>query len=244
MVVITQILGTDSVSASRVIFNANFNALKAEVDNIESVFGMSLVTGNLDMSANTGGEIKANKFAGKRIELFDSTFTTPQVQINITPGAISAISLTASGSVVSPIGEFNSSLTAQDTSINGFLDINGYSRIKGGMKVRYSDISAISTGEGIHQHIVMPADAILHIGFTMASRVLDLSVDASIEDGHIVTLINKGTTDFILSSGNILGMQEITLYKNYSSSITLQYMTAQGSWVVLSNSNASIVAIP
>jgi len=57
-IIVTELLGTDSFSGSRLSINANFQSLKGEVETLETNLGISTASGNIDVSAATGGQIK------------------------------------------------------------------------------------------------------------------------------------------------------------------------------------------
>lgn len=58
-VTITEILGTDSISGSRLTINANFLLLENAYNDLENTFNINVLTGSLDVSTATSGQIKS-----------------------------------------------------------------------------------------------------------------------------------------------------------------------------------------
>lgn len=58
-VTITELLGTDSISGSRLKINANFLLLENAYNDLEDTFNINVLTGSLDVSTATSGQIKA-----------------------------------------------------------------------------------------------------------------------------------------------------------------------------------------
>lgn len=128
---ITEILGSDSISGSRVTINSNFLILQNWINGFISVFGIDSVNGILDLSAASTGKIQG------KIGSFDSinvpSSGVPNVSILNTGSAsfvgVSTTTLTASGSVTlngATVFGSSSSMTVGGTaSFNGQLYVNG-----------------------------------------------------------------------------------------------------------------------
>ena len=56
---ITEILGTDSISGSRVTINSNFLILQNWINGYITVFGIDTVNGILDLSGASTGKVQA-----------------------------------------------------------------------------------------------------------------------------------------------------------------------------------------
>jgi len=59
MITIQEILGTDSIAASRLTINSNFLLVENEINDLENVFNLNVVTGAMDISQATSGQLKA-----------------------------------------------------------------------------------------------------------------------------------------------------------------------------------------
>lgn len=59
MITIQEILGTDSVAASRLTINSNFLLIENEINDLEDTFNINTITGAMDISTATSGQIKA-----------------------------------------------------------------------------------------------------------------------------------------------------------------------------------------
>lgn len=62
MITIQEILGTDSIAASRLTINSNFLLVENEINDLENTFNINVVTGALDISQATSGQLKAKAF--------------------------------------------------------------------------------------------------------------------------------------------------------------------------------------
>jgi len=58
-ITITEILGTDSISGSRLTINANFLLLENAYNDLEDTFNINVLTGSLDVASASSGQIKA-----------------------------------------------------------------------------------------------------------------------------------------------------------------------------------------
>ena len=58
-ITITEILGTDSISGSRLTINANFLLLENAYNDLENTFNINVLTGSMDVSTASSGQIKS-----------------------------------------------------------------------------------------------------------------------------------------------------------------------------------------
>jgi hypothetical protein len=128
---ITEILGTDSISGSRVTINSNFLILQNWVNGYIMVFGIDTVNGILNLSGASTGKVQA------KIGAFDSlsipSTGVPTASVN-NLGAASFVSvqstdITASGAVVLngtiTLGASSIFVAGGTSSFNGSLSANG-----------------------------------------------------------------------------------------------------------------------
>ena len=128
---ITEILGTDSISGSRVTINSNFLILQNWVNGYITVFGIDTVNGILNLSGASTGKVQA------KIGAFDSlsipSTGVPTASVN-NLGAASFVSvqstdITASGAVVLngiiTLGTSSIFVAGATSSFNGSLSANG-----------------------------------------------------------------------------------------------------------------------
>lgn len=238
-VIITELLGTDSFSGSRLSINANFNSIKSEVDAIESVFGLSLASGNLDVSAATGGQIKGKTAVFNTMQLPASG--APTITLNGTTGAAAAVSLTVSSAITATTLSINlgGSVTNQGSlDQQGEADFSDLVKIQAGVAKSYLDIGATNT------HTVLNSDTILIFDGTGGTADLTLTPDASLVDGHVVTIIKKGAGACALVTSNIVGYTSGSIdfdTATLKSSITLLYSTTNAGWIVVSQNKMTLV---
>jgi len=237
--VITELLGTDSLSGSRFTINANFNALKDEVNNIESVFGLSLTSGNIDVSATSGGSIKG-KIGGFNSIVLPANGTS-SITLTGTTGAMVANNLTLNTSLQSPVinitlgGAFNN----QGTSVfDGAATFNDMAILLNGLVYGKINVGSVAT------HTVLNSDRV--IIFTCASSPGSLSPtpDTGLLDGHVITFVKNGVGACFLDTTNIQGFSVGSIdfsVDAYKSSISLMWNTATSKWIVINSSNMTIV---
>lgn len=128
---ITEILGSDSISGSRVTINSNFLILQNWINGYVSVFGIDTTNGILDLSGASTGKVQA------KIGSFDSiqvpSSGTPNASINNAGSAsftsVQTTALTASGSVTLngtvSFGTNSVFVSGGTASFNGSLSANG-----------------------------------------------------------------------------------------------------------------------
>ena len=114
-VTITEILGTDSISGSRLTINANFLLLENSYNDLENTFNINVLTGSLDVSSATSGQIKAKSMLSNSMVMPSSG--SPTVEIYGT-GA-SAGFIVASSTVASATGIFSNVLQVNALSSTG-----------------------------------------------------------------------------------------------------------------------------
>jgi hypothetical protein len=114
-VTITEILGTDSISGSRLTINANFLLLENSYNDLENTFNINVLTGSLDVSSATSGQIKAKSMLSNSMVMPSSG--SPTVEIYGT-GA-SAGFIVASSTVAAATGIFSNVLQVNAISSTG-----------------------------------------------------------------------------------------------------------------------------
>ena len=68
-VTITEILGTDSIAGSRLTINSNFLLLENAYNDLEDSFNINVLTGSLDVSTTSSGQIKAKSMLSNSMVL-------------------------------------------------------------------------------------------------------------------------------------------------------------------------------
>jgi len=128
---ITEILGTDSISGSRVTINSNFLILQNWINGYITVFGIDTVNGILDLSGASTGKVQAKIGAFDALSIPSTGVPTASVS-NL--GAASFVSVqstdvTASGAVVLngtiTFGSSSIFVAGGTSSFNGSLSANG-----------------------------------------------------------------------------------------------------------------------
>jgi len=114
-VTITEILGTDSISGSRLTLNANFLLLENAYNDLESTFNINVLTGSMDISSASSGQIKAKSLLANSLVMPSSG--SPTIQMYGT-GA-SGGSIVFSNTVAGATGIFSNVLQANTFSASG-----------------------------------------------------------------------------------------------------------------------------
>jgi hypothetical protein len=114
-VTITEILGTDSISGSRLTINANFLLLENSYNDLENTFNINVLTGSMDVSTASSGQIKAKSMLSNSMVMPSSG--SPTIQIYGT-GA-SAGFVIASNTISSATGIFSNTLQVNSFSTTG-----------------------------------------------------------------------------------------------------------------------------
>jgi hypothetical protein len=114
-ITITEILGTDSISGSRLTINANFLLLENAYNDLEDTFNINVLTGSMDVSSASSGQIKAKSLFANSLVMPSSG--SPTIQVYGT-GA-SAGFMIASSTVASATGIFSNTLQVNSMSASG-----------------------------------------------------------------------------------------------------------------------------
>jgi hypothetical protein len=114
-VTITEILGTDSISGSRLTINANFLLLENAYNDLENTFNINVLTGSLDVSTATSGQIKAKAILSNSLVMPSSG--SPTIEVYGT-GA-SAGFIVASNTIAGATGIFSNVLQVNALSATG-----------------------------------------------------------------------------------------------------------------------------
>lgn len=234
MVSTTDLLGTSSFGQTRIIVNTNINALRDAYNNLETAFGISVVSGNIDVSGMSGGIIKGKQLISNTIAL--PTGGLPSITLNGSTGDISCTRFKAVSSITTPlltainiVGSSSGTATFNSpTTFNSIVVLeDGLSR---GTAL---DLGTVTT------HTVLNSDGILIFNST---STLTLTADSSLVDGHTITLIYKGLTSGVtIPSTNLFGTLTATFSAvPYKSSITLVYNKVQDLWYTTSLVNTTL----
>jgi len=78
-ITITEILGTDSISGSRLTINANFLLLENAYNDLENTFNINVLTGSLDVSNASSGQIKSKSMLTNSLVMPASGSPTIQI---------------------------------------------------------------------------------------------------------------------------------------------------------------------
>jgi hypothetical protein len=114
-VTITEILGTDSIAGSRLTINSNFLLLENAYNDLEDSFNINVLTGSLDVSTASSGQIKAKSILSNSMVLPSSG--SPTVEIY---GAGASAGYGVFGNTVaSATGIFSNNLLAKNFSATG-----------------------------------------------------------------------------------------------------------------------------
>ena len=128
---ITEILGSDSISGSRVTINSNFLILQNWINGYVQVFGVDTTNGILDLTSASTGKVmaKIGRFnslslpaTGTALTSFDSIGGASLVSVSSTNVTVSG-ALTANGSIT--LGSASTFIAGGISSFNGSLSANG-----------------------------------------------------------------------------------------------------------------------
>jgi len=238
-IIITELLGKDPFSGSRITINANFQSIKTEVDTLEANLGISVSSGNIDISAATGGQLKAKAGAFNTLQLPVSG--VPNITLTGSTGAITGSTLSlATSAAVPTITADNLTLSSLGQSIfNGGATFNSLVKIKDGLAYNKVDVGVVNT------HTVINSDRVILFTLNALSPgALVLVPDPSLVDGHIITLVDTSSVATTLDTTLIMGFSlgSITFATaGYKSSITLMWSLADGKWIIIESSNMTIL---
>jgi hypothetical protein len=128
---ITEILGSDSISGSRVTINSNFLILQNWINGYVQIFGVDTTNGILDLTNSSIGKIlaKVGRFdslslpaSGTALTSFDSLGGGSFVSVSSTNVTVSG-ALTANGTIT--LGSGSTFVSGGTSSFNGSLSANG-----------------------------------------------------------------------------------------------------------------------
>jgi len=128
---ITEILGSDSISGSRITINSNFLILQNWINGYVQVFGVDTTNGILDLTSSSTGKVaaKIGRFdslslpaSGTALTSFDSIGGASLVSLSSTNVTVSG-ALTANGSIT--LGTSSTFIAGGTSSFNGSLSSNG-----------------------------------------------------------------------------------------------------------------------
>jgi len=128
---ITEILGSDSISGSRVTINSNFLILQNWINGYVQVFGVDTTNGILDLTSASTGKVmaKIGRFdslslpaTGTALTSFDSIGGASLVSVSSTNVTVSG-ALVANGSIT--LGGGSTFIAGGTASFNGSLSANG-----------------------------------------------------------------------------------------------------------------------
>ncbi len=114
-ITITEILGTDSISGSRLTINANFLLLENAYNDLENTFNINVLTGSLDVSSASSGQIKSKSLLTNSLVMPASG--SPTIQIYGTGASGGSIIFT--NTVAGATGIFSNVLQANALSSSG-----------------------------------------------------------------------------------------------------------------------------
>jgi hypothetical protein len=127
MITIQEILGTDSIAASRLTINSNFLLIENELNDFENTFNINVVTGSMDVSQATSGQVKTKSLYSNQMTLPSSGTST----INLYGTGASAGSASFSGKInaaqlqLSATGSFNQINASGPAVFDSTVQFNG-----------------------------------------------------------------------------------------------------------------------
>lgn len=114
-ITITEILGTDSISGSRLTINANFLLLENAYNDLENTFNINVLTGSMDVSSASSGQIKSKSLLTNSLVMPASG--SPTIQIYGTGASGGSIVFT--NTVAGATGIFSNVLQVNTLSASG-----------------------------------------------------------------------------------------------------------------------------
>jgi hypothetical protein len=114
-ITITEILGTDSISGSRLTINANFLLLENAYNDLENTFNINVLTGSLDVSSASSGQIKSKSLLTNSLAMPASG--SPTIEIYGTGASGGSIVFT--NTVAGATGIFSNVLQVNNLSASG-----------------------------------------------------------------------------------------------------------------------------
>jgi hypothetical protein len=129
-VTINEILGTDSISGSRLTINANFLLLENAYNDLEETFNINVITGSIDVSNSAVGQIKSKALLSNSLVMPSSG--SPNIQIYGT-GASAGFGI-FSNTVASSTGTFSNTLQTNLLFVSGPSSFSGVSDFSSGIQ--------------------------------------------------------------------------------------------------------------
>ena len=114
-ITITEILGTDSISGSRLTINANFLLLENAYNDLENTFNINVLTGSMDVSSASSGQIKSKSLLTNSLVMPASG--SPTIQLYGTGASGGSIMFT--NTVAGATGIFSNVLQVNSFSASG-----------------------------------------------------------------------------------------------------------------------------
>lgn len=126
-VTITEILGTDSIAGSRLTINANFLLLENAYNDLENTFNINVLTGSIDVSTASSGQIKAKSILTNSMVMPSSGSPTVQAY----GAGASAGFIIASSTVASATGIFSNVLQTNILNASGAATLGATATFQG-----------------------------------------------------------------------------------------------------------------
>ena len=228
-ITITEILGTDSISGSRLTINANFLLLENAYNDLENTFNINVLTGSLDVSNATSGQIKAKALLANSLVMPASGAPTIQIYGTGASGGF----IVASSTVAGATGIFSNVLQANILSASGAAtfgataSFNSVLNVEGRMSIgasgnfvntnRKATVGSSTAfppapGAGVtgtenviyiqsDYNSAAPGDATAPNGFFFYATTGVGATASDIPAGYTVTLIDTSTTPGIIATG-------------------------------------------
>lgn len=231
-ILINEILEQDPISESRITINENFEELKSSIVSMSESINLDIQNGTLDLSGSPLGTIKA-----KAITLDKAIFPnigTAKVTINVlNDGQIIALIGTIDA-VASTNITVSSKLTAAAARVNGISEFNGSVKLLKGFTKKREVVGNFTADTA---KTISNEDNVLGVIFSNAGYTLTLAPNSTdpLLDGHELTIINLGTAQFNIATGNVVGYNQILLMPGAKSSIILHYNLSLSKWYIVAS---------
>lgn len=190
----TSILGSDSISASRITINSNFLILENWINGYVSTFGIDTVNGILNLSTATTGSISAKTGFFDQIQVPSTGSFTARILASGAGSftAISTATFTSSGltTISGTLVQNGASTFGATAAFNSGINLNGRTTIG-----PFGNVVSTNTGLVPSAGLPFPASDTLGGGGILTSVDLPYSITGQ-ED---VIYANCGPTGFFLS---------------------------------------------
>ena len=127
MITIQEMLGTDSIAGSRLTINSNFLLVENEINDLENTFNINVVTGAMDISSATSGQLKVKAFYANQA-MFPSS-GTPTISLYGTGAsagnAVFSGTVSTSQFISSGTGTFNQIVASGPSSFSNTVNFSG-----------------------------------------------------------------------------------------------------------------------